>query len=80
MTELPDSSEERGDGKRNGRSRSPLLFLGGAVLLGLALSLLLFGGSFFNRPDAANGILQQLPAPFGTVKVAELPEATLDLW
>lgn len=78
MTELPDSSEERGDGKRNGRSRSPLLFLGGAVFLGLALSLLLFGGNFFG-PAAETSILQQLPAPFGTAKVAELPAASIDL-
>lgn len=81
MTELPDSAEETRNGKRtgNGRSRSPFLFIGGAVVLGLALSLLLFGGSFFNRPDAENGILQQLPVPFGSAKVAELPSASIDL-
>ena len=52
----------------------PFLFLGGAVLLGLALALLLFGSGWFGDGAAREtAVLPQLPAPDGSARVAELP-------
>jgi len=39
--------------------RNNLLLIGGAILIGLAAALLLFGGDLFNRTDAAD--LPQIP-------------------
>lgn len=64
MTEQSDAAE---DGKGNGRS--PFLFLGGAILLGLAAALLIFGGGLFRQEDS---VLQQIPPGSGKVKVAQL--------
>ena len=64
MTEQSDSTE---GGKRNGRS--PFLFLGGAILLGLAAALLIFGGGLFRQEDS---VLQQIPQGSGEAKVAQL--------
>ncbi len=46
MIEQSDSTE---GGKGNGRS--PFLFLGGAILLGLAAALLIFGSGLFKQED-----------------------------
>lgn len=47
--------------------RNPLLILGGFVVLGLALTLVIFGGSLFGQQESApavegESILQQVPA------------------
>jgi peroxiredoxin len=57
--------------------RSPFLFLGGAVLLGLALALLLFGSGWFGAgAERETAVLSQLPAPDGSARVAELPASS----
>jgi peroxiredoxin len=52
-----------------GNGRNPLLIVGGFIVLGLALTLIIFGGNLFGRADEAansaetNGsILEQVPA------------------
>ncbi|MBE2222289.1 MAG: TlpA family protein disulfide reductase [Anaerolineae bacterium] len=64
MTEQSDSAEQKG-----GNGRSPILFLGGAILLGLAAALLIFGSGLFKQDDS---VLQQIPASSGEAKVAQL--------
>lgn len=62
-----------------GNGRNPLLIVGGFVVLGLALTLVIFGGSLFGgatEPSAAEdaSILQQVPAfEPAEVSVNELP-------
>lgn len=53
----------------DGNGRNPLLIVGGFIVLGLALTLIVFGGNLFGRADeAANSaetsgsILEQVPA------------------
>ncbi|WP_420628704.1 TlpA family protein disulfide reductase [Candidatus Leptofilum sp.] len=52
----------------DGNGRNPLLIIGGFVVLGLALTLIIFGGNLFgsaNEPAAADeegSILEQVPA------------------
>ena len=78
MSSPTDASNKQN--KRNGRS--PFLFFGGAILLGLAAALLLFGGNFLAGNEAQGGdtaVLQQLPAPSGTSIVAEMPVSSIDL-
>lgn len=62
-----------------GNGRNPLLIVGGFVILGLALTLVVFGGSLFGRAEEpatneAGSILEQVPA-FESVEVSdnELP-------
>ena len=59
MTDQSDSTQTKKD---NGRS--PFLFLGGAVLLGLAAALLIFGNGLFKQEDS---VLQQIPDGAGVV-------------
>lgn len=70
MANQSDSTEsEKGNG------RSPLLFLGGAILLGLAAALLIFGSGLFKQDES---ILQQIPEGAGEAKEASLsPDSTL---
>lgn len=64
MTEQSDSTEpEKGNGS------SPFLLLGGAILLGLAAALLIFGSGMFKQEDY---VLQQIPEDSGEAKVAQL--------
>jgi peroxiredoxin len=68
MTPL-DSSEQK-DGPTTVNGRNPLLIVGGFILLGLALTLIIFGGNLFGAGDVAetavsdsnSSILQQVPA------------------
>lgn len=51
----------------SGNGRNPLIIIGGFIVLGLALTLIIFGGSLFNNEQetsAAEGgsILEQVPA------------------
>jgi peroxiredoxin len=64
MTEQSDSTQTKKD---NGRS--PFLLLGGAILLGLAVALLIFGNGLFKQEDS---VLQQIPEGAGEAKVAQL--------
>jgi len=66
-----------------GHSRNPLLLLLGFLVLGIALALLLFGGTLFNREaesPAKEGVLSSVPefsdTVSGDVIVAEIPEGT----
>ncbi|MCA9917828.1 MAG: TlpA family protein disulfide reductase [Anaerolineales bacterium] len=69
-------SNETGAG---GNGRNPLLIVGGFVVLGLALTLVIFGGSLFGtQADSAaepgSSILQQVPAfEPAEVSINELP-------
>ena len=69
-------SNETGAG---GTGRNPLLIVGGFVVLGLALTLVIFGGSLFGtQADSAaepgSSILQQVPAfEPAEVSINELP-------
>jgi peroxiredoxin len=67
MTEQLEPAEEM-DGKK-GNGRSPLIFLGGAVLLGLAAALLIFGSGQFGQQES---ILAQIPAGSGETTVAQV--------
>jgi peroxiredoxin len=70
MTDQSESKEIKG-----GNGRSPFLFLGGAILLGLAGVLLIFGSGLFKQEDS---ILQQIPEGSGEAKVAQLsPDSDL---
>lgn len=53
---------------QKGNGRSPYLFIGGALLLGLAAVLLIFGGGLFNKEDS---ILEPIPSGSGEVAVAQ---------
>ena len=64
MTEQSDLIEQK---KENGRS--PFLLLGGAILLGLAAALLIFGSSLFKQEES---VLQQIPEGAGEATVAQL--------
>lgn len=78
VTKLVDSSPKPEKEARHGRS--PLLLVGGAVLLGLALSLLLFGSSLLGRGQSADtAVFQQLPAQTGDAKVAQLPASSSEI-
>jgi peroxiredoxin len=69
MNEISESE----DSPKKANGRSPLLLVGGAVLLGLALVLLLFGNEWFGAGGPETAVLPQLPAPDGSARVAELP-------
>jgi peroxiredoxin len=62
-----DSSEQKNESVR-GNGRNPLLIVGGFIILGLALTLVIFGGTLFGGNETANGadsgrsILEQVPA------------------
>lgn len=56
--------------KNNGRN--PLLILGGFILLGLAIGLLLFGGSLFGRKEETAVNLPQVPAPSNSLQAGEI--------
>lgn len=76
MTKPADSSLE--PEKLHGRS--PILLIGGAILLGLAFSLLLFGGNLLSGEKAGDtAVFQQLPAQTGDAKVAQLPPSSSKL-
>lgn len=64
MTDQLDSTKTK---KENGRS--PFLFLGGAILMGLAAALLIFGSGLFKQEES---VLQQIPEGDGEAKVAQL--------
>ncbi|PIE81584.1 MAG: hypothetical protein CSA11_04410 [Chloroflexi bacterium] len=72
MTDQSEAVETKGG---NGRFdlaqywRSPFLFLGGAVLLGLAAALLIFGGGRFGQRES---VLEQIPVGSGEVTVAQV--------
>jgi len=61
------SSEQKNEGVK-GNGRNPLLIIGGFVILGVALTLVIFGGNLFASGDEADGdengssILEQVPA------------------
>ena len=58
-----------------GNGRSPFLLLGGAILLGLAAALLIFGSGLFKQDDS---VLQQIPEGPGEDKVAQLsPDSSI---
>lgn len=57
------------ESKGKGNGRSPFLFIGGAVLLGLAVALLIFGSG---RGSEQPSILQQIPASEGERTVAQI--------
>lgn len=67
MTEQWEPTEGT-DGKK-GNGRSPLIFLGGAVLLGLAAALLIFGSGQFGQKES---VLQQIPAGAGETTKAQI--------
>jgi peroxiredoxin len=70
MTDQSDSTDK---GRDNGRY--PFLFLGGAILLGLAGALLIFGSGLFKQEDS---VLQQIPNGSGEARIAQLsPDSTL---
>ncbi len=52
--------------------RSPFLFLGGAVLLGLAAALLIFGSGMFKQEEST---LSQIPSGSGEATVAQVAES-----
>lgn len=59
--------------------RSPLFLVGGAVLVGLALALLLFGGGWLDDESSTDGqsaLFTQLPAQSGDARVAQLPASS----
>lgn len=64
MTNQSESTETK-----NGNGRSPVLFIGGAILLGLAAALLIFGSGWFGQEDS---ILEQVPAGSGEATVAQV--------
>ena len=71
MTEIEVKEEQT----RNGRN--PLLILGGLAILGIALALLIFGGSLFGGEEADRAgemaFLQQVPDLNTTSGLARLP-------
>jgi len=72
MTNESESTEQK-----KGNCRSPFLFLGGAILIGLAAALLIFGSGMFKQNDS---ILQQIPEATGEEKVAQLsPDSNIML-
>ena len=64
MTEQSDLIEQK-----KGNGRSPFLLLGGAILLGLAAALLIFGSGLFKQEES---VLQQIPEGAGEATVAQL--------
>jgi peroxiredoxin len=66
MTSQSSSEEKKTDARGNGRN--PLLIVGGFIILGLALTLIIFGGTLFGGAEATNtaetssSILEQVPA------------------
>ena len=72
---MTDESELTEQEKGNGRS--PFLFLGGAILIGLAAALLIFGSGLFKQKES---VLQQIPEGADDAKVAQLsPDSNLFL-
>lgn len=59
--------------------RSPLLFIGGAILLGVALSLLLFGSNLWGSDREDTAVFPQLASQPGTAKIAALPASSTEL-
>ncbi len=62
-----DSSEQKKKKSVGGNGRNPLLIVGGFTILGLALTLIIFGGSLFGEAatdttEAGSSILEQVPA------------------
>ncbi len=53
---------EDSQGARPGNGRSPFIILGGIILIGLALALLIFGGSLFGQNGGDDALLPQIPA------------------
>ena len=54
---------------KSGNGRSPFLFLGGAILLGLAAALLIFGSGMLGQEES---VLQQIPVGSGEATVAQV--------
>ncbi|MCB8985362.1 MAG: TlpA family protein disulfide reductase [Ardenticatenaceae bacterium] len=76
MTKVAESSP--GAEKKHGRSS--LLLVGGAVLLGLALSLLLFGGNLLGGEKSdETAVFPQLSAQSGNAQVAQLPASSSEI-
>jgi peroxiredoxin len=70
---MTDQSELTEQEKGNGRS--PILILGGAILIGLAAVLLIFGSGLFKQEES---VLEQIPDGAGDAKVAQLsPDSDL---
>jgi len=72
----PADSASRGE---TPHGRSPLLLIGGAILLGVALSLLLFGSNLWGSKGEDTAVFPQLASQPGTAKVAELPASSIEL-
>ncbi len=77
------NSTEKPAVEPHGFGRSPFWLVGGAVLVGLALSLLLFGGDWWGQKASQGGqgataVLPQLALTPGAARVAELPAQSLD--
>jgi peroxiredoxin len=64
---MKDPSESMDTKEKNGRS--PFLFLGGAVLIGLAAVLLIFGSGMFRQEES---VLKQIPTGSGEATVAQV--------
>lgn len=64
MTDQSDLTEQK-----DGNGRSPFLLLGGAILVGLAAALLIFGSGLFKQEDS---VLQQIPEGVDEATVAQL--------
>ena len=54
--------EEETETISKGNGRNPIIILGGFILLGLALTLLLFGSTLFNTTDTESPVFEQVPA------------------
>ena len=70
-------------GEHNGHGRNPILFFAGFILIGLALALVLFGGSLLggdrqtSSADAQPSILEQVPEfSQGQLRTSELPQGS----
>jgi peroxiredoxin len=79
-----DDSTEKAPLKPPDRGRSPFWLVGGAVLIGLALALLLFGGDWWGdggvRYGGETAVLPQLSAQTDGARVAELPPPSSANW
>lgn len=81
MTSQSSSEQKHTEAGGNGNGRNPLLIVSGFIILGLALTLVIFGGNLFGggeEPETAavetgSSILEQVPALEPGANSVELP-------